>query len=154
MGTWDLIKGLHREMFKKIQLLEEASIDLLSKKIAYEENQKFEEDFIKFFKVGVIKHFKVEEVALFPILQRNFKESENIISELISEHKIMVHKYFKLDNVKGSKTKRTRDLTALLRDLSKHAKKEEKFLPPYIEMLNEKQLMEIDELTRRMGYHV
>jgi hemerythrin-like domain-containing protein len=136
MGTWDLIKGLHREMFKKIQLLEEASIDLLSKKIAYEENQKFEEDFIKFFKVGVIKHFKVEEVALFPILQRNFKESENIISELISEHKIMVHKYFKLDNVKGSKTKRTRDLTALLRDLSKHAKKEEKFLPPYIEMLN------------------
>lgn len=154
MSAWDLVKGLHREIFRKIQLLEEASLDLLSKKIAYGERRKFEEDFIKFFRVGVIQHFKVEEVALFPILRKNFKELENIISELISEHKIMVDKYFKLHSVKGSKAKRTEDLTALLKELSEHAKKEETFLPPYVEMMNEKQLMEIDELTRQMGYPV
>jgi hemerythrin-like domain-containing protein len=152
MSAWDLVKGLHQEIFRKIQLLEEASLDLLSKKIAYGKSQGFEEDFIKFFRVGVIQHFKVEEVTLFPILRKNFKELEKVISELISEHKIMVDKYFKLHDLKGSKAKRTEDLTSLLKKLSEHAKKEEAFLPPYIKKLPEKQLKEIDELTRRLGY--
>jgi iron-sulfur cluster repair protein YtfE (RIC family) len=154
MSAWNLIKGLHREVFRRIQLLEEASLDLLSKKTAYKKNQKLHEDFIKFFRVGVIQHFKVEETTLFPILRRNFKESEKLISELISEHKIMVDKYFKLRDINDFKLKRTKDLTNLLKELSTHAQKEERFLPPYIKRLSEKDLREIDELVRGLGYPV
>jgi hemerythrin-like domain-containing protein len=153
MNTWNLVSKLHQEIFRKIQLLEEASLDLLSKKITSQKSQKLEADFVKFFRVGVIQHFKVEETALFPILRRNFKDAEPLISELISEHKLMVNKYFKL-HTKDSKLKKTKDLILLLKELSRHGKKEEQFLPKFIKLLNEKQLKEIDELTRRLGYPI
>jgi hemerythrin-like domain-containing protein len=106
MTTWNLLSKLHQEIFRKIQLLEEASLDLLSKKIARnQKSRKLEADFVKFFRIGVIQHFKVEETALFPVLKRNFKEAQPIVSELISEHKLMVNRYFKLLNVRNSKLK-------------------------------------------------
>jgi hemerythrin-like domain-containing protein len=154
MNTWNLVKKVHQEMFRKIQLLEEASLNLLSKKITSQKSQKLEADFVKFFRIGVIQHFKVEETALFPTLQRNFKDAEPLILELISEHKLMIDKYFKLHDVKDSKLKKTEDLIHLLKELSKHAKKEERFLPQFIKLLNEKQLKEIDDLTRRLGYPI
>jgi len=154
MSTWNLVRKLHQEIFRKLQLLEEASLDLLSKKIAYEESQLLEKDFVKFFRMGVIQHFKMEEVALFPILQRNFKDAEPLVSELISEHKRMINKYFKLHDVKDFKLNKREDLTVLLRELSAHAKKEERYLPSFIELLDEEQLKKIDELTRRLGYPI
>jgi len=152
MSTWTLVNKLHQEIFRKLQLLEEASLDLLSKKIAYEKSQRFEKDFVKFFRVGVIQHFKIEESALFPILQRNFKDARPVISELISEHKTMINKYFKLHDVKDTKLNKKEDFIALLKELSAHARKEEKSLPPLIRLLDEEQLKKIDELTRRLGY--
>jgi len=154
MSTWKLVKGLHHEMFRKIQLLEEAYMDLLAKKITYEKGEKLAEDFVKFSRVGVIKHFKVEEVALFQILRRNFKDVEPIIYELISEHKTTINKYFKLHDTKNPKLNKTEDLIVLLNTLTKHMKKEERSLPPFIELLSDEQLKKIDALTRRMGYHV
>jgi hemerythrin-like domain-containing protein len=154
MNTWSLLSRQHQELFRKIQLLEEASLDLLSKKIAYEDREKFAEDFVKFFRVGIIQHFKIEESSLFPVLRRNFKDAEPIVSELISEHKTMIDRYFKLQKSKHSKLNRIEDLTTLLKDLSEHAKKEENALPPFIALLDEKQLKKIDELTRQHGYLV
>jgi hemerythrin-like domain-containing protein len=152
MSTWNLVSRQHQGLLRKIQLLEEASLDLLSKKIAYEESHKLAEDFMKFFRVGVIQHFKIEEEALFPILRRNFKDAEPLISELIAEHKTMINKYFELQDDKNLKLSKPEDLTGLLRDLSEHARKEESSLPQLIASLDEGQLKKIDDLARRLGY--
>jgi len=39
MNTWNLVNKQHLELFRKIQLLEEASLDLLAKKITYEKKK-------------------------------------------------------------------------------------------------------------------
>ena len=113
-----------------------------------EKSEELVEDFLKYFKVGVTHHFKIEEKALFPILRSNVKDAEPFISELISEHKDIINKYFKLQNG----FTQTRDLTDLLKALSTHAGKEERVLPPLIAFLNGEQLQKIDELTKRLGY--
>jgi hemerythrin-like domain-containing protein len=152
MSTWNVLTRLHHEIFRKIQLLEEASLDLLAKKIAYEKREKLTEDFVKFFRAGVIQHFKVEEVALFPILRRNSKDAEPIISELISEHKTMINRYLKIQDAKNPGVAKMGDLKTLLEELSEHARKEERSIPPFIEMLNKEQLKKIDELARHLEY--
>lgn len=159
MSTWSLLSEQHQEVSKQIHLLEEASLDLLSKKVAHEKSKErvedFEglvDDFLNFFSVGLIHHFKIEEKAMFPILKNTIKDAEPLISELTSEHKNIIDKYFKFQESKNPKSKKMKDLTTLLEDLSEHARKEERFLPPFVALLNEEQLKKIDEQARRLGY--
>ncbi len=151
MSTWSLLSSQHQEVLVKIHLFEEASLYLLEKKVTHEKSEGLVEDFLKFFKVGVVHHFKIEERALFPILKSTVKDAEPLISELISEHKSIISKYFKLQN---SRPNNMNDLTTLLKELSEHAKKEENGLPPLVVLLDEKRLKKIDKLSRQLGYSV
>lgn len=151
MSTWNLLSNQHQETFKRLQLLEEASIDLLAKRRGQEKDETLQ-DFLKFFKIGLVQHFKIEEMALFPILKNASEPAKPIISEIISEHKDMVNRYFKLQNSKNPGIVHTGDVTDLLKALAAHAEKEEKLFPPLIALLSKEQLRKIDELAKRVGY--
>lgn len=152
MSTWSLLSRQHQELFRKIQLLEEASLSLLAKKTTHEKDERLVEDFLRFFKVGLTQHFKIEEEALFPILKSNVKDAEPLVSELVSEHKSMINEYFKLENSKNPRFSQTKDLIVLLNILSAHTEKEEKFIPPLIALLSKEQLQKINELARQLNY--
>ncbi|MFQ6052526.1 MAG: hemerythrin domain-containing protein [Candidatus Hydrothermarchaeota archaeon] len=154
MSALDAISKDHRMIAKRIQLLEEASLSILRKRISGGEDSNPVEEFLKFFRIGVMQHFKIEETALFPVLQDVFKDKEPQILELLSEHKRIMDKYLSLHNAESSKEARTERLINLLNDLSAHARKEESLLPPLVKMLNEKQLKRIDEAARKLRYPV
>jgi hemerythrin superfamily protein len=73
---------------------------------------------------------------------------------LLSEHKTINSKYFKLENIAKTSENPSKILSDLLKALSSHARKEEKLLPPLLRSLNEEQLKKIDEKTASLGYNV
>lgn len=141
-------------MFRKIQLLEEASIDLLKKEIYNEQGLRLAKDFLKFFKLGITQHFKVEEEALFPILRNVFQSEEQIISRLILEHKLLIQKYSRLQKLRNPTVNQLKRIMNFLAYLSAHARKEEEKLPSLIETLDERQLRMIDEKAKSLGYPI
>jgi hypothetical protein len=84
-------------------------------------------------------------------LKSTIRDAEPLISELISEHKSIISKYFKLQN---SRPSNLHDLISLLKELSEHARKEDNSLPPFIALLDEQQLKKIDKLASQIGYYV
>lgn len=164
--TWALLSLEHNKVLRKIQLLEVALISLLhevslntpTKKEKSRDNQlKIVKDFLKLFGHGVMQHFKIEEVALFPVLRRVAEPkltAEQTVEMLLSEHKTINSKYFKLENIAKTSENPSKILSDLLKALSSHARKEEKLLPPLLRSLNEEQLKKIDEKTASLGYNV
>jgi len=72
LSTWELLSREHYEVLSKIQLLEKASINLLkerTKDLALGKALKLQKDFLDLFKAGLMRHFMVEEEALFPMLR-------------------------------------------------------------------------------------
>lgn len=149
METWTLLRKQHYEIFRKIQLLEEASIDLLKKEAVKE---KLAKDFLEFFKVGIIQHFKIETQALFPILKNASESSGQLILELLQEHNAIMQRYSRLQKPRNPTKGQTKKIQDFLTNLSEHAKKEEEKLPPLIKMLTEKQLRMIDEKATSLDY--
>lgn len=72
LNAWELLSKDHRRVLTKIQLLEEALVDLLRQRttdLTQGKALKLEKDFLELFKVGVAQHIIVEEQALFPMLR-------------------------------------------------------------------------------------
>lgn len=132
-SLWRSLSKDHIEILVRIQLLENALIDLLNKRVKNIDvgrASKFQEDFLELFKIGVMEHFKTEEEILFPMLREKAgKEAEKIVSELLVEHETIMQRYFKIVKNKGSLTDQSELLLALLKHLSEHAKKEELIIP-------------------------
>lgn len=162
--TWALVSRDHHEILKKIQLIEAALISLLKdfssdtfEKELREKPLEIVKDFLKLYRLGIVQHFKVEEVALFPVLHSvttSTLTGDRVVEQLLSEHKTINSKYFKLKNITKSSKDPLKTLAELLKALSTHAEKEERLLPQLIRALDEKQLRMIDEKVANMGYHV
>jgi len=166
MSTWVLLSKDHREILKKIQLLEKALINLLQdasldaltdEKKLHGERLKVVKDFLKLYRHGVMHHFKIEEVALFPVLRNATTDAlcgDYIIEQLLIEHKTINSNYLELENIKKSSKNPTKILFELLNALSAHARIEEELLPPLVQSLSEEQMKRIDEKATSLGYNV
>jgi len=154
LNTLDIIRKDHRIIAEKIQLLEKALLKILKERASNIEFTNSVEEFLKFFRIGIIQHFKVEETALFPVLQNAFKDKKPLIEELLSEHKKIIDEYLSFYTVRENRNNRREKLAKLLRELSNHAKKEESLLPSLVKMLDDEMLKKIDKVARKLGYPV
>ncbi len=96
---------------------------------------------VLFYSSDLIRHFKDEEEILFPIVKGRSSMVDNLINEIIDEHR-------KIENL-ISEIQNTDDLEKILNDfgilLEKHIRKEERELFNVIEkLLSENELSEIE----------
>jgi len=154
METWSLLSKEHHTVFRKIQLLEEASINLLEKKFINEPELSPVNDFLEFFRFGMVQHFRIEAQTLFPALKNASNSNEKLILELLSEHQAILQKYSTLGKLRDQRIDGTEQLLDFLKSLSDHTRKEEELLPPLIERLDQKQLRMIDEKAKSLGYPI
>ena len=95
---------------------------------------------LSFYENELVQHFKDEEEILFPLVKNKSSDLDNMISEIISEHRKMETMVNELEN-----TTNLEDLLSELGQLlEKHIRKEERELFVEIEkMLSEEELLKI-----------
>ncbi len=83
------------------------------------------------FKTGLLSHFKIEELALFPVLMRKSPETALTVFNFLVDHAYITEKLHEFEDTpdyEGSVTS-LRELFALL---IKHAKAEDKLFPKIV----------------------
>lgn len=96
---------------------------------------------IKFFEENLIPHFKKEEELLFPLSRKKNSNTENLVNELIKQHKEI---YLLIDNLKIS-SQANINLNELGILLEAHIRKEERELFQMIqEILSENELAKLE----------
>lgn len=94
------------------------------------------------FKLFLIRHFSIEELAIFTILNDMNSQNINTSFELIKEHQEMMALLVKIQNELGKQVEK--DVIELEKDLKAHRIfEDDEFYPKLEEELNENQKLEI-----------
>ena len=105
---------------------------------------------ISFYNTELVKHFEDEERILFPAVIKRYKEVDELVEEIISEHRKM--KSLINDLIRKSDVEDLLDELGVL--LENHIRKEErKLFPKLEEILSEEELVSISKrlISSRRG---
>jgi hemerythrin-like domain-containing protein len=147
MSAIETLRREHTLVLQKMHSIEKQQIgtlrETLNQQRSYELTD-FVQEFSQFVRSVLFRHFKVEEEALFPVLQNKVRPLT--IENLLSDHKSIVnvfHEYLKyIDDFNRS----SQLLTNLINNLDIHAKKEEKLFSSIT--LSDEELKKIDSMAK------
>jgi hemerythrin-like domain-containing protein len=147
MSAIETLRREHTLVLQKMHSIEKQQIgtlrETLNQQRSYELTD-FVQEFSQFVRSVLFRHFKVEEEALFPVLQNKVRPLT--IENLLSDHKSIVnvfHEYLKyIDDFNRS----SQLLTNLIHNLDIHAKKEEKLFSSIT--LSDEELKKIDSMAK------
>ncbi len=145
--------AIHDEILKRSQILEISTIDFLhdKKELNREDYLKIVEPSKYLVKAGLEKHFRFEEAALYPMLMERSPKARRLVLDLISEHTQFMQRFKNFETVEdydGS----IRTLTALLKDISLHAGKENVLYSST--SLTNSELSKVTEIAHSIGYPI
>jgi hemerythrin-like domain-containing protein len=126
MSTIETLRKEHNQMLLKIHSIEEQQIRTLREAKNQQRSHElttFEEEFSQFVKSVLFNHFKVEEEALFPVLQNKVKPLT--IENLLSDHKCIVNVFNDYLKYVDDFNRSFELLKNLINYIDIHAKKEE-----------------------------
>lgn len=143
----------HIDMAKRAEILEATALDYFDndKQLRKEEYHTIVTPCTSLFKNSLVKHFKVEETAIFPILIEKTQDARHTVRDFLSDH-TMLMKMFSEYETTEDQNRSLRLLTDLMKDLSYHIGKEDEFFQSF--MLSKNETTRIDELALKLGFGI
>ncbi|MFQ6134330.1 MAG: hemerythrin domain-containing protein [Nitrososphaerales archaeon] len=143
----------HSEVFTRAEFLEKTSLECLENK-----KQLSREEYLltvmpcrRLFKTSLAVHFRVEEMALFPILEVKSRKARRTISDLISEHPQIMQRFREYENIEDY-DKSIKTMNDLMNTLSLHDRKENELFNSTT--LSRDEVAKVDEIAQSIGFPI
>lgn len=153
MNVLEFLNLQHTNVIKTEQTLEKTNLEILKNKTL--QNKKTYSKLVsiskKMFETDLPMHFKVEELIIFPIIEKKLQDGDRIVTDMIFEHRYFIKQFDEIKDL-NDYNKFIKIFSELMKTLSNHAIKEDKIFSSIHFSVKEQSIA--DHKARSLGFDI